>query len=51
MLDNLKKYKIPVECEIKAEMFHTFVIYGDLIPEAAQSFEKILDFIKRQFEK
>lgn len=48
--ENLKKYNIPVELEIKDGMFHTFAIYGFFMPEARQSFNKILEFIKKNFK-
>lgn len=50
IVENLKKNNVPVESEIKDEMFHTYVIYGAFMPEGAESFKKILDFIKAQFE-
>jgi len=51
IVENLKKNNIQVECDIKDEMFHTFVIYGAFMPEAAECFKKILNFIREQFSK
>lgn len=47
--ENLKKYNVSVELEIRKGMFHTFAIYGFCMPEARQSFDKILEFIKKCF--
>jgi len=46
IVDNLKKNNIPVTLEIQEGMFHTYAIYGAIMPEAADSFKKILEFIK-----
>ena len=50
IVENLKKNNVPVESEIKDEMFHTYVIYGAFMPEGAESLKKILEFIKQQFK-
>lgn len=51
IVKNLKENNVPVSLEIKPAMFHTYTIYGAFMPEAVESFEKILEFINLQFLK
>lgn len=50
VMDKLKKCNVPVDCDIQDEMFHVYPIYGGWLPEGKISFQKLLDFIKAQYQ-
>lgn len=51
VVEKLKAKKIPVICERKPKMFHTYVLLKNYMPESRQSYERIVSFIKQLYKK
>lgn len=49
VVKKLKKLKIPVICERKPDMFHTYVLYKNMMPESRSSFSLMKRFIQENF--
>ena len=46
VVEKLKNAKVSVICERKPDMFHTYVLYKNLMPESRKSFSKVKNFVK-----
>lgn len=46
IVEKMKKTGIPVICERKPEMFHTYVLYKNYMPESRESFARMKEFIQ-----
>lgn len=47
--EKLRRQGVPVECDVQPEMFHVYVVYHRLLPEAEESYQKMLRFIRSQW--
>lgn len=46
VVEKLKNAKVSVICERKPDMFHTYVLYKNLMPESRESFSKMKSFVQ-----
>ncbi|MBQ7433062.1 MAG: alpha/beta hydrolase [Lachnospiraceae bacterium] len=51
VVEKLENAKVPVICERKPDMFHTYVLYKNLMPESKDSFFRMKRFIQENFIK
>lgn len=49
IVDNLRKNGISAGLDIQPEMFHIYAIYGNMMPEAKNSYGAILKFIRELY--
>ena len=48
VVKKLEKAHIPVICERKPDMFHSYVLYKNMMPESKDSYLKIRQFVREQ---
>ncbi|MGN0504056.1 MAG: alpha/beta hydrolase [Ruminococcus sp.] len=47
--EKLQNAGIYAECEVKEGMFHTYTVFHRIVPEAKDSYKKLLKFVKRVY--
>ena len=50
VVKKLKKAYIPVICDRKLDMFHSYVLYKNMMPESKESFIKIKNFVRENLD-
>lgn len=50
VVDKLKKASVPVICERKPKMFHTYVLMKNYMPESKESYDRIVAFIRDLYD-
>ena len=50
VVKKLKKAYIPVICDRKPDMFHSYVLYKNMMPESKESFIKIKNFVRENLD-
>lgn len=50
VVKKLKNAKVSVSCEKKQGMFHTYVLYKNMMPESKKSFDKTKKYVQKIFE-
>ena len=50
VVKKLEKADIPVICDRKLDMFHSYVLYKNMMPESKESFIKIKNFVRENLD-
>ncbi len=50
VVKKLEKADIPVICDRKPDMFHSYVLYKNMMPESKESFIKIKNFVRENLD-